>query len=190
MTGKQKQLLLCCFDLLLPADVDGIWGAQSAAATRKLQEQLGISPDGIFGDATRSAAFDALAAGTLQEETAGTFWDEIEFFTEEEFRCKCGGRYCDGFPARMQEQVVRLCDSARRHFGRPGHVISGLRCPVHNANEGGVADSQHIYGEAVDLQIEGVSADSLLAFLRTQPHRYAYCINGTNVHVDIPKGAR
>ena len=190
MTVKQKQLLLCCFDLLQPADVDGIWGQQSGAATRKLQEKLGLPADGVFGEATCTAALEALMADNDPEETDGTFWEEIEFFTREEFRCKCGGKYCDGFPARMQEQVVKICDSARRHFGRPGHVISGLRCPRHNAAEGGVENSQHMYGEAVDLQIEGVSADQLLAYIQTLPHRYAYAINGTNVHVDIPKGAR
>lgn len=120
----------------------------------------------------------------------GTFWDEIEYFTREEFKCKCGGRYCNGYPAEMKEAVVRIANNARKHFGRAGHIISGLRCQIHNANEGGVANSQHMYGEAIDMRIDNTSADQLLAFVQTQPHRYAYKINGTNVHVDIPKGAR
>lgn len=197
MTIKQKQLILCWFDLLAPQEVDGIWGAKSEVATRKLQNGLGIEEDGVFGQNTAGEALNQMLSGEpLQVDeditvpATGTFWDEIEFFTEEEFKCKCGGRYCNGYPARMQEQVVRICDAARRHFGRPGHVISGLRCPTHNANEGGVANSQHMYGEAVDLQIEGVGSDALMAFIQTQPHRYTYKINGTNVHVDIPKGAR
>ena len=190
MTVRQKQLILCCFDLLAPGDVDGIWGEQSRQATRQLQRGLGIEEDGDFGAGTRDAALAWLASGEpLAGEPAEAFWEEIEFFTREEFRCKCGGRYCNGYPARMQEQVVRLCDAARRHFGRPGHVVSGLRCPIHNANEGGVENSQHICGEAVDLRIEGVSADALLGFFQTQPHRYAYKINETNVHVDIPRKA-
>ena len=69
-------------------------------------------------------------------------------------------------------------------------MVSGLRCRQHNANSGGVENSQHMSGEAVDLRIDGVSADTLLAFVRSQPEvRYAYKINSTNVHFDIPREA-
>ena len=91
----------------------------------------------------------------------------------------------------MQEAVVKIADAARLHFGRPAHVISGLRCERWNAHEGGVANSQHMYGEAIDLRIDGVSAESLRQFVSTQPgHRYSYCINSTNVHFDINKVGR
>lgn len=54
-----------------------------------------------------------------------------------------------------------------------------------------VHNSQHMYGEAMDIRINGVSGDELLAFFLRQPEvRYAYKINSTNVHFDIPKGAR
>lgn len=192
MTVKQKQHLLACLGYYA-GEVDGIWGRASREATEEFQKDHGLTADGCFGTETFQRVVAAIAAGAerVEEESEeASFWADIEFFTEGEFRCKCGGRYCDGYPARMQEQVVRICDSARRHFGRPGHVISGLRCRTHNANEGGVADSQHMYGEAVDLMIEGIGSDELLAYVQTLPHRYAYRINGTNVHVDIAKGAR
>lgn len=84
-----------------------------------------------------------------------------------------------------------LADRARANFDRPAHVISGLRCPEWNRIQGGVANSQHMYGEAMDIRIDGVSADSLLAFFQEQPEvRYCYKINSTNVHFDIPKGQR
>lgn len=120
-----------------------------------------------------------------------TFWDGIRHFKREEFRCKCGGRYCNGFPAEPKEQLVKLLDAAREHFGRPAHIISGLRCPTWNSIQDGVANSQHMYGEAADVRIDGVTADALLAFFQGRPGvRYTYTINSTNVHVDIPKGAR
>ena len=189
MTVKQKQHLLAYLGYY-QAEADGIWGSKSREATEAFQKDHGLTADGCFGADTARRMLEVISTGEAAEDGADSFWADIEFFTEEEFRCKCGGRYCNGYPARMQEQVVRICDSARRQFDRPGHVSSGLRCRTHNANEGGVADSQHMYGEAVDLMIEGISADQLLAYIQTLSHRYAYPINGTNVHVDIPKGAR
>lgn len=200
MTIKQKQLILCWFDLLAPEEVDGIWGKKSETATRKLQQGLGITEDGVFGQNTAGEAINQMLSGEPLEadvtdinvgNKTGTFWDEIEFFSRDEFLCQCGGRYCNGYPHEPQEAMVRLADGARRHFGKPATVISGLRCPQHNANEGGVENSQHIYGEACDIQIPGVSANTLLAYFQSQPGvRYAYAINGTNVHFDIPKGER
>lgn len=162
MTSKQKQLILCCFDLLQPEDVDCIWGKQSEAATRKLQHSLGIEEDGVFGAGTRDAAFDRLASGEPLEvaediyvPSTGTFWDEIEYFTREEFRCQCGGEYCNGFPEEPEEELLRTCDEIRRRLGVPVSIVdaggSGVRCPQHNANVGGVANSNHLYGKAADL---------------------------------------
>lgn len=123
--------------------------------------------------------------------TTGTFWDYIAYFKRDEMRCKCGGRYCNGFYHEPQRLLMELADRARDHFDAPAHVISGLRCPEWNRIQGGVANSQHMYGEAMDIRIDGVSADSLLAFFQDQPEvRYCYKINSTNVHFDIPKGQR
>ncbi len=128
---------------------------------------------------------------TVVDEDPDTFWDEIEHFTRDELRCKCGGKYCNGFPAEPQEMTVRLADRARKHFGRPAHNVSFLRCATWNAKSGGVVNSQHMYGGAMDIRIDGVSADELHAFFDAQPEvRYTYKINSTNVHFDIPKGAR
>jgi peptidoglycan hydrolase-like protein with peptidoglycan-binding domain len=199
MTTKQKQCLLT-FLGYDTGGVDGIWGDKSRNATERFQRDFGLDPDGVAGEQTEQAMRHAVCYGMPVREDVtdinvgnktGTFWDEIEFFTRDEFKCQCGGRYCDGFPHEPQEAMVRLADSARRHFGRPAIVISGLRDPIHNRNEGGVDSSQHIYGEACDIQIPGVSAETLLNWFQIQPGvRYAYAINGTNVHFDIPKGDR
>lgn len=175
---------------------DGLAGWRTMEAVGVYQQAMELPVTGIVDKATYAKILQWVGpAPDVTDNNAGdktgTFWDEIEFFIPDEFKCKCGGRYCNGYPAQMREEVVRICDAARRHFGRPGHIISGLRCQIHNANEGGVANSQHMYGEACDLMIEGVSSDQLLAFIQTQPGvRYAYKINGTNVHFDIPKGNR
>ena len=86
---------------------------------------------------------------------------------------------------------VAVLEPLRQWWGREVKIGSGYRCTKLNDAVGGVRNSQHMYGEAMDIRIDGVSANDLYSFLKKQPEvRYAYKINGTNVHFDIPKGKR
>ena len=193
MTVKQIQNLLQYLDYYngIP---DGDFGPITREAVTDFQRAFGLKVDGDPGPETQKALTHAVAYGmpTREEpEPTADWWDEIEFFDREEFRCQCNGQYCDGYPAEPQEKMVRIADAARKHFKRPANVVSGLRCETWNQMQGGVWNSQHRYGEACDLQIPGVTGAQLMAFLDTQPIRYAYIINDTNnVHFDIPKGKR
>ena len=190
MTVKQIQHLLAYLGYYT-ASVDGIWGNQSSAAASRFQQDYGLPVDGIAGEKTQKALKQAVSNGMPEKQAATDFWNGIRYWKREEFRCRCGGKYCNGFPAEPQELLVRLAERARVHFGKPAHNVSCLRCKTWNAKSGGVANSQHMYGEAMDIRIDGVSGDELLAFFLRQPEvRYAYKINSTNVHFDIPKGAR
>lgn len=194
MTLKQKQALLSYLGYYAGL-IDGIWGQQSRQATIAFQRAYMDSADGIFGAATEKRILEVIVTGEQPKETilpeAADWWKYIHYFTRSEFKCKCGGRFCNGYPAEMQEAVVKIADAAREHFGKPAHVISGLRCEKWNAHEGGAETSQHMYGEAIDLKIEGVPAETLRQFVSTQPgHRWSYCINETNVHFDINKVGR
>ena len=197
MTLEQKQCLLRYLGYY-SGDIDRIWGEQSQRATidfqRAYMDQTDV--DGIFGAETEKRILEVVASGEKPKEcvkidTVPGWWKDIRYFTRAEFKCKCGGQFCDGYPAEMQEAVVRIADAARAHFGRPANVISGLRCQQWNAHEKGHENSQHMYGEAIDLRIDGVAAEDLRQFVAAQPgHRYSYCINSTNVHFDIPKIGR
>lgn len=195
MTALQQQCLLAYLGYY-QGPVDGIFGTASTAACKSFQSDYGLTADGVCGETTGKMLLDAITGAAEKVEQAadkqaGTFWDDIRWFTREEFKCKCGGRYCSGYPAEMQEAVVKIADAARAHFGRPGHVVSGLRCRQWNAHEGGVANSQHMYGEAIDLRIDGVDSEKLRQFVESQPgHRYSYRINSTNVHFDINRVGR
>ena len=202
MTVKQSQCLLGYLSYYT-GPIDGQWGEMSTAACKAFQRDYGLDPDGICGTKTQKMLVAAVAGTAAKVERpesepadtdkpqTGTWWDNIKWFTRDEFKCKCGGRYCNGYPAEMQEAVVKIADAAREHLGKPAHVISGLRCQQWNAHEGGVANSQHMYGEAIDLRIDGVDSETLRQFVATQPgHRYSYRINSTNVHFDINKVGR
>lgn len=182
---------------------DGLAGPKTMAALKLYQKARGLPQTGRVDDATWDVLMEESPnlpdrepvpeVGTTPDDstTVITFWAGIIYFKREEMRCKCGGRYCNGFPAEPQQLLMELADRARQHFGRPAHVVSGLRCQRWNQIQGGVANSQHMYGEAMDIRIDGMSASELLAWMKKQPEvRYCYAINGTNVHFDIPKGRR
>lgn len=188
MTGKQKQCLLEYLGYYTPANsrdtnnVDGLWGPASEAATRRFQRDHGLTVDGIFGPATEARIRQVIAGG----EEAKTDWEKVKYFGRGEFMCNCGGKYCEGYPAEPHPLLLEVADRVRAHFGAEAFVSSGVRCPQHNANVGGVANSRHLTGKAMDFCISGQRADAVLAFVQKQPQiRYAYSIDGVYLHMDI-----
>ena len=167
MTVKQIQCLLTYLGYS-PGTIDGSDGRNTQVAIRAFQADYGLIVDGIPGAATQKMLICAIARTAAkverpseaeQEDTdkpnTGTFWDDIRYFKREEFRCQCKGKYCNGFPVEPQEKMVRTVDEIRRRLGVPVTIVesggSGVRCPVHNANVGGVANSNHLTGNAADL---------------------------------------
>lgn len=137
---------------------DGITGSQTRQAVKLFQAAEGMKADGDPGQETQTALLAAVAAeriytpsGSQSAAKTGTFWDDIRYFRRVEFRCQCGGKYCNGFPAEPAEETVRLADEIRRRAGVPLNVNSGVRCKQHNADVGGVWNSLHLTGQAIDL---------------------------------------
>lgn len=196
MTIKQKQHLLAYLGYYV-GDIDGVWGTLSEIAMNAFMADFkGLDIPNMPENAPEKAlkhavAYDLFKTEPVKEET-GTFWDEIEYFTPDEFKCKCGGKYCNGFPSEPDERMVRIADQLRKNLGVPITIVSGLRCKTWNAIQGGVTNSQHMYGEAADIYAKGVSQSRVEAELdKIGGVRYHYPITGSsNVHFDVPKGDR
>lgn len=200
MTNTQKQCLL----VFLGYDTGGIgngWGEKSRQAVECAQEDLGIEPDGVWGPQTEAAVLQAVCfyddnvpeektditgSPDLDAQLAARF-KGIRYWSPEEFRCRCGGRFCNGFPALPDRTMLELADDLRDRAGAPGHRSSGLRCPQHNTNEKGVKTSKHQYGKALDFMIEGMTGQQLHNLAKADPRTsYTYIIeNGPYVHVDV-----
>ena len=190
MTTYQRQLLLEYLGFS-PGPLDGLDGPKTREACRRFQSAFGLPVTGAFDDATDQGLIDAVSGAMTpvdkpQSGGDSDWWGDIRYFKRSEFACKCGR--CGGFPAEPREDLVRIADKIRGHFGAPAHVVSGLRCPDHNRAVGGKANSQHMYGEACDLRVDGVGWSDLLAYTKSLPGvRYAYHIQGSNnIHFDIP----
>lgn len=167
-----------CYLGLYDGAIDGVWGERSIAAAKAFQKAHDLTADGVFGEATEKAILEAI---TEEED----WWAGIRYFQPAEFACKCGA-YCDGYPAQMDRTLVQIADRVREHFGAAAVVSSGLRCVRHNANVGGVSNSRHLAGKAMDFCIAGKSAGEVLAYVQKQSEiRYAYAIDERFVHMDV-----
>ena len=200
MTNLQKQCLLT----FLGYNTGGVgngWGEKSREATMCAQEDLGLEPDGIWGPLTETAVLEAVytyddgPAEAEADSTGDAVLDRqlaerfagIQYISPEEARCRCGGKYCSGFPALPDREMLELADDLRRETGIALIRSSFLRCPQHNANEGGVGNSKHMRGKALDFMLEGMSGQELYQLAKADPRTsYTYVIgNGPYVHVDV-----
>ncbi len=183
MTIEQRQHLLAYLGYYV-GKVDGIWGTMSKTATQMFQKDFGLSATGTCDSETEKALKHTVAYGISKKQDAvesGDFWDKIEHFEKAEFRCKCG---CGA--DSMNEKLIRVAERVRKHFGVPVTVSSGRRCANHNARVGGVSNSRHLLGKAMDFCVKGKSSAQVLEYVQKQSEiRYAYDIDGSYVHMDV-----
>lgn len=197
MTIRQVQALL---DYLgyEPGPIDGMDGANTQDAVRAFQRAEGLTVDGVAGVQTEKALLDAVANGRVYkppdevasgDKTASdgpSWWADIRYFkrTEPYIACSCGK--CGGFPAEPDEKLMRLADAVREAAGKPMIPTSTVRCKAHNAEVGGVWNSRHLLGHAMDFHIPGLTAGQVLAIVRQQQNVvYSYAIDAQHVHMDI-----
>jgi uncharacterized protein YcbK (DUF882 family) len=70
----------------------------------------------------------------------------MQYFEPKEFACPC----CGGLPT---EGFMNLIDKTRAMAQTPFVITSGFRCQKHNERVGGVKDSAHTKGVAVDIKV-------------------------------------
>ncbi len=144
--------------------IDGIPGPSTQWAIRKFQVEHQkrpdgslLDPDGCWGPATEAALRQVIGTNEPPQVTTPRVWA-----SREDFRCKCGGRYCNGFPAEPHQKTIDLLNAFGEHFGKKPVIHSGLRCAQHNANTPGASpNSKHKSGMAVDFHIDGISPEKL-----------------------------
>lgn len=122
-----------------PIVADGAYGPRTHQAV--LDFQRGWDPwdllvDGAAGPQTREALRASLAYGGA----CGAGFRFVEFASK-------GDRWIKVHRALVAGLVVY-----RQRYGAPVRIVSGYRDPLHNAAEGGAHNSQHLYGNAADVE--------------------------------------
>jgi hypothetical protein len=121
-----------------PLAVDGVAGKQTFEAVWDFQRGF--------------AWWDLLIDGFAGPKT----WEAIEYVRTAEGRCSPNFAYRE-FKSRgngwikVSRDLARALEEYRELVGKPVVVRSAYRDPKHNSNVGGVPNSQHLFGNSIDL---------------------------------------
>ena len=107
-------------------------------------------------------------------------------FSRSEFACRCN---C-GF-ASVDAALITGLEQLRAMLGVPIRILSGCRCPKHNAAVGGAKNSQHMLGKAADICVDAtpdlrVSAEELFRYAQGVPQFGGFGVDNERhfLHVD------
>lgn len=109
----------------------------------------------IYGPAIDQPSTPTKSTPTKVEPKQNRVGMVSKYFNESEVSCHCCGR--NG----AQQDILDFLDDLREYIGRPLYVTCVYRCPTHNAEVGGVPNSQHVLGYAADTYADGMTVDEL-----------------------------
>lgn len=179
-------------------NIDGIEGKLTREAYKGLQSKYFTRAkdiDGIYGKNTDTLLQSAYNC------------KDSRYFNLKEFKCKCGGKYCTGYPAIVNRDLVVYLNDLRSKYGKSITITSGLRCSKWNSIQGGAILSRHKSGKAADILMNNyynlACRQSIINtwIIDYANSRYAYCNGyfrnksksgyisvpsmGTSTHVDV-----
>ena len=83
-----------------------------------------------------------------------------EHFKVREFFCRDGSD-----PVFIDTELVEILEKIRTKFGKPVTITSAYRTAAYNATVAKAAKySQHLYGKAADIQVQGISVEQVYAY--------------------------
>ena len=111
-----------------------------------------------------------------------------ENFDSSEFKCHC----CGELPEHgMNPHLIELLQAIREKMGKSITITSGYRCQKHNEKVSGAKHSQHVLGNAADIQMAGVNAHIVHDYIASHFNQRAKGLGKyTNwTHVDVRSGS-
>ena len=88
-----------------------------------------------------------------------------------------------GSGGSMRISTLQMLDRARDIAGVPFRINSGFRTPTHNKKVGGVSNSAHLRGYAVDIHVTNATRERILAALK-QAGFNRFGLGATFIHAD------
>ena len=101
-------------------------------------------------------------------------------FRVREFACQDGSD-----PIFIDSELVSVLQKIRNHFGKPVTITSAYRTPGHNKAVGGTTYSQHLYGKAADIKVQGIAPKDVAKYAETLLDEGGIGIYNTFTHIDV-----
>ena len=101
-------------------------------------------------------------------------------FKVKEFACQDGSD-----PIFIDSELVSVLQKIRNHFGKPVTITSAYRTPKHNKTVGGTTYSQHLYGRAADIKVQGIAPSEVVKYAETLLDEGGIGIYNTFTHIDV-----
>ena len=113
--------------------------------------------------------------------------DLTKDFSRSEFACQCG---CGCDASEVDMRLVNALQQLRDSLMLPIEVLSGCRCFAHNRVVGGTKASQHLFGKAADIRVDGVRVRTVYAIAQTIRAFRGFGIDDQKqfLHLDVRAG--
>lgn len=167
---------------LYTGPINGEWTKETRLAVDKLQKKY-------FPKKYQDGGLYTKRHTDILLVNAWRVWKYAPHFDLTEFRCNCDGKYCTGYPAYLNIQLLKNLEKTRCYFDKPMTITSGLRCEKYNSViDGSVANSGHLNGTASDFFLPGITTTikgrkKVMAYWKTLPkyyYTYAYIPGSTD----------
>ena len=179
--------------------IDGKVGPKTKQAYKKLQNDYFFrksDKDGLYGPNT-----DKLLVDVYRVKRYTKNFD----IKRDQLYCRCKGKYCTGYPAYIDTNLLENLQAERDYSGATT-VTSMLRCKEWNKLQGGVPNSKHLKGKAVDYRNSRTRSlagrkECINYWFKLKEPSYSYCNGwyrstsssgykkstsmGTSVHGDV-----
>ena len=107
-------------------------------------------------------------------------WLVLKHFKKEEFDCRCGCGLNN-----MDDGFLLCLDEARGNAQIPFRINCGCRCEKHNKEVGGVKDSAHTKGLAVDISVSNDKSRFIIVSALLDLGFERVLLYPTFIHVDL-----
>lgn len=154
--------------------IDGKEGPITKAGYKKLWEKYYIRKKDISNKYNQNT--DNLLQSAYNVKKYSKNFD----IKKDKMHCRCNGKYCCGYPAAIDANLVKNLQAMRDKFG-PVSIISLLRCETWNSKQPGHSKtSKHMGGKAGDIQTKVSSSLSgrksmINYWFKLKKPNYGYC---------------